>query len=139
MKYTYKGKSYEINDKEIDKIMESMTDFSISEACEMWLYDKELITDEKAEELNKKASKNRITSTIHGAKGTKSDRKPRTKKENPLKKEIIEIIFTSLQTKLIEHGDFSSINVTNDEKYIDFAIGNRTFTVNLVEHRGKKK
>lgn len=135
MKYTYKGKSYEINDKEIDKIMESMTDISISDACEMWLYDKELITDEKAEELNEKASKNRITSTIHGAKGAKTDRKPRTKKENPLKKQIIAMIFDVLSD---ERSNFDEVIVKNDEKYIDFSVGDREFTINLVEHRKKK-
>ena len=96
MKYTYKNKVYEINDKEIDKIMESMDDISIADACEMWLYDKELIVDETAEELNKKAQKNRITSTIHEAKGEKKDRKPRVKKENPLKKEIIQAIYKGI-------------------------------------------
>lgn len=131
-------KNFNIPDKEIDKLMDAL-DISIAEACEMYLSDHDLIEDETVEELTKKATKNRITATIHDAKGEKKERKPREKKENPLKKEIIEIIFTSLQKKLIEHGDFLSINVTNDEKYIDFAIGNRTFTVNLVEHRGKKK
>ena len=139
MKYTYKGKSYEINDKEIDKIMESMTDISISDACEMWLYDKELITDEKAEELNEKATKNRITSTIHGAKGTKSDRKPRTKKENPLKKQIIAGIYDYFHDE-IGHTlpKDTKITVKNDEKYIDLVINGREFTINLVEHRKKK-
>lgn len=139
MKYTYKGKSYEINDKEIDKIMESMTDISISDACEMWLYDKELITDEKAEELNEKASKNRITSTIHGAKGTKTDRKPRTKKENPLKKQIIFGIYDYFHDE-IGHTlpENTEITIKNDEKYIDFVIDGREFTINLVEHRKKK-
>ena len=139
MKYTYKGKSYEINDKEIDKIMESMTDISISDACEMWLYDKELITDEKAEELNEKATKNRITSTIHGAKGTKSDRKPRTKKENPLKKQIIAGIHDYFHDE-IGHTlpKDTKITIKNDEKYIDLVIDGREFTINLVEHRKKK-
>lgn len=138
MKYTYNSKTYNIPDEGVDAIIDKY-ECSISEACEAYLTDNDLIINEKVEELNKKASKNRITQTIHGAKGEKKPRKPREKKENPLKKEIIEIIFTSLQKKLIEHGDFLSINVTNNEKYIDFAIGNRTFTVNLVEHRGKKK
>ena len=138
MKYTYKGKSYEINDKEIDKIMESMTDISISDACEMWLYDKELITDEKAEELNEKASKNRITSTIHGAKSTKTDRKPRTKKENPLKKEIIDAIRYYLSDNNNLNFTIDELIVRNDEKYIDFTSNGREFTINLVEHRKKK-
>lgn len=138
MKYTYNGKEFNIPDSEVDKAMEKL-DCSLAEACEMYLSDHDLIKNETVEELTKNATKNRITATIHDAKGEKKPRKAREKKENPLKKEIIEIIFTSLQKKLIEHGDFLSINVTNDEKYIDFAIGNRTFTVNLVEHRGKKK
>lgn len=135
-KMKYKG--HTISDAEIDKMMDKL-DLSLEEACDMILADKEMIVDETVEELTKKAHKNRVTTVIHDAKGEKKERKPREKKENPLKKEIINIIFTSLQKKLIEHGDFLSINVTNNEKYIDFAIGNRTFTVNLVEHRGKKK
>jgi len=133
-----KYKNFNIPDEEIDKLMDGL-DISLEEACETYLFDHDMMESKEADEMSKKASKNRITATIHGAKGEKKERKPREKKENPLKKEIIEIIFTSLQKKLIEHGDFLSINVTNDEKYIDFAIGNRTFTVNLVEHRGKKK
>ena len=138
MKYTVNNKSYNIPNEEIDKLMDSL-DISIAEACEMYLSDHDVIVNETVEELTKNAQKNRVTGTIHGAKGEKKERKPREKKENPLKKEIIECIFTSLQKKLIEHGDFLSINVTNTEKYIDFTIGERSFTVNLVEHRGKKK
>lgn len=138
MKYTFENKTYNIPNEEIDKLTESL-DISIAEACEMWLSDHDMIVNETVEELTKNAQKNRVTGTIHNAKGEKKERKPKEKKENPLKKEIIEIIFTSLQKKLIEHGDFLSINVTNNEKYIDFAIGNRTFTINLVEHRGKKE
>ena len=132
----YKG--HNIPDTEIDKLMNKL-DISLEDACKTILCDMGVEEDKTVEELTAKAQKNRVTSTIHNAKGEKKERKAREKKENPLKKQIIEIIFTSLQKKLIEHGDFLSINVTNDEKYIDFAIGNRTFTVNLVEHRGKKK
>jgi len=133
-----KYKNYNIPDAEIDKLMDAL-DISMAEACEMYLSDHDLIENETVEELTKKAQKNRVTATIHDAKGEKKERKPREKKENPLKKEVIETIFTSLQKKLIEHEDFLSINVTNNEKYIDFTIGNRAFTINLVEHRGKKK
>ena len=131
-------KKYNIPDKEIDKLMDKL-DISLEEACEMYLSDHEIVTNETVKELTKKAKENKITNTIHDAKMDISERKTRERKENPLKKEIIDIIFTSLQKRLIEHGDFLSINVTNNEKYIDFAIGNRIFTVNLVEHRGKKK
>ena len=134
-----KYKGFTISDKIIDEMMEKDKELSLADACDLYLYDKGLIDNEEANELTATANKNRITQTIHEAKETTERKKTtRVKKENPLKQEIIEIIFTSLQNKLIEHRDFSFINVTNNEKYIDFTIGKRTFTVNLIEHRGKK-
>ena len=99
----------------------------------MWLSDRDLIEDETVEKLTAKAQKNRITNTIHDAKGEK---KPRERKENPLKKQIIEEIFYGLTRNLL---DADCINIRNDEKYIDFCIDGREFTVNLVEHRKKKE
>lgn len=134
MKYNYNDKTYDIPDTEIDKAMESL-DISLAEACEMWLSDHDLISDETVEKLTKTAQKNRVTGTIHGAKGEKKERKPREKKENPLKKEIIQAIFSGIAMNIRTDGE---IIVTNDEKYIDFNVDGREFTINLVEHRKKK-
>ena len=130
-------KNYNVPDKEIDNLMEKL-DLSISDACEMWLSDNGIIEDETVEELTKKAQKNRITATIHGAKGEKKERKPREKKENPLKKEIIDAIFYYLSNKENLNFTIDEIKVTNKEKYIDFTSNSREFTINLVEHRKKK-
>lgn len=130
-----KYKNYNIPDNEIDKLMDAL-DISMAEACEMYLSDHDLIENETVEELTKKAQKNRVTATIHDAKGEKKERKPREKKENPLKKEIINAIFSGIALNLKTDGE---IIVTNDEKYIDFNIDGREFTVNLVEHRKKKE
>lgn len=135
MTYTYNNKTYNISDAEIDKLMETL-DISIAEACEMILSDKEIIVNETVEELTQNAQKNRVTSTIHGAKGEKKERKPREKKENPLKKEIIQYIYDCFKAK---YNINCLISVTNPEKYIDLTIDGREFTVNLVEHRPKKK
>ena len=134
-----KYKGHNIPDQEIDKMMDKL-DISMAEACEMILSDRDIIEDEVVEELTKKATKNRVTATIHQAKGinTKKDAKNRKRKENPLKKEIISDIFEFLQNKLIKKENFSYINITNDEKFIDFTIDNRNFTINLIEHRRKK-
>ena len=129
-----KYKGYEIPNTEIDKMMDTL-DISLEEACETYLFDHDLIENEEVEEMTKKATKNRITSTIHGAKGEKMERKPREKKENLLKKRIIEEIFYGLARNLL---DSDLINIRNDEKYIDFTIDDRDFTINLVEHRKKK-
>lgn len=132
---TYKG--HNIPDVEIDKLMDKL-DISIAEACEMWLSDHEIIEDETVKELTEKAQKNRVTSTIHQAKGEKKERKAREKKENLLKKEIIDAIFYYLSNKENLNFTIDEIKVTNKEKYIDFTSNNREFTINLVEHRKKK-
>ena len=135
MKYTFNNKTYNIPNEEIDKLTESL-DISIAEACEMWLSDHDMIVNETVEELTKNAQKNRVTGTIHNAKGEKKERKPREKKENPLKKEIIGLIYNLFKT---EYSDIASISITNAEKYVDLTIGDREFTINLIEHRKKKE
>lgn len=134
MQYYYKGKPYTINNDEIDKIMDNL-DVSLAEACELWLTDHDFIVNETIEDLTSKAKKNRITQTIHGAKGKKKEQKPRIKKENPLKKEIIHAIFDNLEHL---YDGMAQISIRNDEKYIDFNLDGRDFTINLVEHRKKK-
>ena len=134
MKYTYNKITYMIPDKEVDKLMDSL-DISLAEACEMWLCDNDKIKDKKQEELTEKAQKNRITATIHSAKGEKKERKAPVRKENPTKQEIINTIFAALKEK---YGENDTIRITNIEKYIDFSIENQNFTINLVMHREKK-
>ena len=132
MKYTYNKKVYNIPDEEIDKLVDTW-EISINEACEMWLSDNDKIKNETVEEMTKKATKNAITQTIHGAKGEKKERKPREKKENPLKKQIISAILEGIK------GIEGKIEVENDEKYINLLVEGRSFTINLVEHSEKKE
>ena len=131
MKYN----GHNIPDEHIDKLMEKL-DISLAEACEMYLSDIGEVENEEVEKLTKKAQKNRITATIHDAKGEKKPRKAREKKENPLKKEIIQTI---LDVMLEKYPFPNWFVVKNDEKYIDFTIDGREFTINLVEHRAKKE
>lgn len=135
MKYTKNGKTFIIPDNEIDEHVEKLG-ISIAEACEMYLTDNDLIVDETVEKLSENARKNRVTQTIHDAKGEKKPRKAREKKENPLKKQIIDLIFQTLSN---ERCHFDAVTIKNDEKYIDLTIDNREFTINLVEHRKKKE
>ena len=138
MKYELEnGKIINIPDDEI-KNLETKLGISKEEAIDTWLTDEDYITDETVEELTEKAKKNRITATVHEAKAEKTEKKakkPREKKENPLKRQIIDAIFAGLSENLPENVE---INITNDEKYIDFVIDGMEFTVNLVQHRAKK-
>ena len=134
MTYKYNGKSYTIPDAEIDALVDSL-DCSIAEACEAYLFDHDLIESEEEKKMTETAKKNRITHTIHNAKGEKKERKPREKKENPLKKEIISAIYSVISDEITASH---CVSIKNDEKYIDFNVGDREFTINLVEHRKKK-
>ena len=48
------------------------------------------------------------------------------------------MIYSQLLDVLPEIDENVNIFVKNDEKYIDFTVKGREFTVNLVEHRPKK-
>lgn len=138
MNYTLdSGKTIKIPDKEIEQL-KLHYNLSDNDATIMWLVDEGYLEDETVEELSEKAKKNRITATVHQAKALNSDkkeRKPREKKENPLKKQIISAIFNGLQAEMPENAQ---ISIANDEKYINIRIDELDFTVNLVQHRAKK-
>ena len=133
-----KYKGFVVADNEIEKIVDKLG-VSMIEACDMILSDKGLISNDTIEEMSEKAKKNRITSTIHEAKSGKKTQKTRVKKENPLKKEIIDAIRYYFSQKDNLNFTIDSLIVRNDEKYIDFSSNGREFTINLVEHRPKKK
>lgn len=133
-----KYKGHNIPDTEIDKLMNKL-DISLEDACETILCDMGIEEDETVKELTAKATKNRVTSIIHNAKGEKKERKVREKKENPLKKQIISGIHDYFLDEIGHIFDKNTtISVRNDEKYIDLEINGRSFTINLVEHRQKK-
>lgn len=137
MLYTVGNKNVNIPDAEI-KNLQTALELSEEEAIQTWLSDNDYISDETVEELSEKAKKNRISATIHEAKAenkVKKERKPREKKENPLKRQIIDAIFAGLSENLPENA---VIDIKNDEKYIDLTINGIEFTVNLVQHRVKK-
>ena len=137
MKYTLEnGKIVNIPDKDIENFQKTLN-ISKEEAIEMWLDDNDYTVNETVEELTEKAKKNRISATIHQAKAEnpKKERKPREKKENLLKKQIINAINVGLCNNLEENA---IIDIRNDEKYIDLCINGLDFTINLVQHRPKK-
>ena len=140
MDYILNGRTIKIPDKDIQNLQTTL-ELSKEEAIETWLSDNDYISDETVEELTKKAKENRITGKIHGAKAetAKKERKPREKKENPLKKQIISGIHDYF---LDEIGHVfpknTTITVRNDEKYIDLCVDGIEFTINLVQHRTKK-
>ena len=120
-----------ISDKWIDKQCE-LLDISIQEAVDMYLADNGVVENSEQNELDTKAKKVKIN---HGATESKERKKVERKREpNETKRAII----SSLINAINEIEGVENAKITNVEKYIDFAIGDRTFTINLVEHRKPK-
>lgn len=120
-----------ISDEWIDKQCE-LLDISIQEAVDMYLADNGVIENSEQNELDTKAKKVKIN---HGATESKERKKVERKREpNETKRAII----SSLINTVNEIEGVENAKITNIEKYIDFAIGDRTFTINLVEHRKPK-
>lgn len=59
-------------------------------------------------------------------------RKPREKKVNPVKKEIISVINEALSAK------FENVSIENDERVVNFTVNDEKFSVTLTQHREKK-
>lgn len=120
-----------ISDEWIDKQCE-LLDISIQEAVDMYLADNGVVENSEQNELDTKAKKVKIN---HGATESKERKKVERKREpNETKRAII----SSLINVINEIEGVENAKITNVEKYIDFAIGDRTFTINLVEHRKPK-
>jgi hypothetical protein len=120
-----------ISDEWIDKQCE-LLDISIQEAVDMYLADNGVVENIEQNELDTKAKKVKIN---HGATEGKERKKVERKREpNETKRAII----SSLINAVNEIEGVENAKITNVEKYIDFAIGDRTFTINLVEHRKPK-
>lgn len=123
-----KGKTYNIPDEVIDKYVDTL-ECSVAEAIDIWFTDNDVDVNEEQDTLDAAAKKVKIA--VGAGRGKEKAQKERVKKENPVKKDIISAVFARISPIS------DTIEVRNDEKYIDFTIDGRNFTINLVEHRKK--
>ena len=120
-----------ISDEWIDRQCE-LLDISIEEVVDMYLADVGAVENTEQNELDSKAKKVKIN---HGATESKERKKVERKREpNEAKRAVINCLLNALGTM----ADVENAEIKNAEKYIDFAIGDRSFTINLVEHRKPK-
>lgn len=77
-------------------------------------------------EQQKNAQKYTRTGTRKSAGGTK-----RPRKENPLKREIIQAVFAAVQ-------GYDNPQITNPEKEISFFANGESFSITLTQHRKPK-
>ena len=134
MKYTLpNGKNVNIPDKEIEKNMK-LLEISKEDAIEMWLEDEGYLDNEEQNELDEKAKKVKID---HGAsavdKTEKKEKKPREIKVSDEK----QALFSEIVEKLAENG--RNYEILKENKLICVKIGEKTFKIDLIEQRAKKK
>lgn len=133
------GKKVKIPDAEIEKSMKIL-ELTKDEAIEMWLEDEGYLDNDEQTELDKKAKDSGILHTIHGA-GDKKERKksdkPKVVKVSDEKKALFTEIKENLECFAEESG--GKVTVEKENKLIIFEINGKTFKIDLIEQRAKKK
>ena len=133
------GKKVKIPDAEIEKSMKIL-ELTKDEAIEMWLEDEGYLDNDEQTELDKKAKDSGILHTIHGA-GDKKERKksdkPKVVKVSDEKKALFTEIKENLEYFAEESG--GKVTVEKENKLIIFEINGKTFKIDLIEQRAKKK
>lgn len=133
------GKKVKIPDAEIEKNMK-LLGLTREEAIEMWLEDEGYLDNEEQNALVQKAKESGILQTIHGAgdkqKRKKSD-KPKVVKVSDEKKALFTEIKENLEYFAEESG--GKITIEKENKLILFEINGKTFKIDLIEQRPKKK
>ena len=124
-----KYKNYNIPDEEIDKLMDTL-DLTEQEAIETWLFDNEIIENKEEAKLTKKAKDNRVTATIHDAKGKETrTRSPKAVPADIDKETIVAAVAQCLQGLGIE------ARITNKTKIVEFEYNGDSFKLDLIRRR----
>ena len=141
MKYELSnGKVVNIPDDDIKGYMKSL-DLTKDEAIEMWLDDEGYTENNEQMELEQKAKDSGIMRDIHGASAmdkTKSKTaKPKVVKVSDEKRDLFDLIYDTLRDYQVDFDGKTTI--LKENKLIQFEINGKTFKIDLIEQRPKKK
>lgn len=131
MKYNHNGKTLNIPDIDIEKIMKGL-DVDKDEAIEIWLEDNEYEINEEQEALHQVAKQVRVD---HGAR---ADQPQKDKRERTVKiSDEKQTLFAKLRDFLTEN--YENVTVLKENKLFEVKIGDKTFKLDLIQQRDKKK
>lgn len=133
MKYKLEnGKEINIDE---NVLLKSMSAFGISreEAIQLYLEDNDYEENEEVEELTKKAKDNKITATIHQAKGKEGKKREVKRKEDPDKEWLISQLADTLGKLGLDY------QVTNIGKIIEFNYNDQKYKIDLIRQRKGKE
>lgn len=141
MKYELSnGKMVNIPDDDIKGYMKSL-DLTKDEAIAMWLDDEGYTENNEQMELEQKAKDSGVMRDIHGASAmdkTKSkSAKPKVVKVSDEKRDLFDLIYDTLRDYQVDFDGKTTI--LKENKLIQFEINGKTFKIDLIEQRPKKK
>lgn len=126
------NKEVNINDKEIDKLVDTLR-ISVDEAIQTILEDNGYEVNEEVERLTKQAKDNKITATIHGAQKVRTKREV-VRKEDPDKENLVAWIANFLK----DNVSVENLEITNKGKLIEFEYLGNKYKLDLVKRRPAK-
>lgn len=132
MQYSFKGKVYDLPQKEIETLKRKLG-ISENEAVDVYLDDHNICINETAEELARKSKANGVQKEMTRCKSAKKADRKRERKPDPTKEEII----SNLANFLREQG-VADVQMPNVGKLITFSLNGENFTLNLIRNRKKK-
>jgi hypothetical protein len=133
MTYEFNNKKIRIPDNEIENLVKGLN-ISKDEALQIWLEDEGYLDNEEQNTLDKKAKDSKITATVHKAKsGTKTPRKPRERKPDVEKENLIKNLANFLENCA------ENVKITNISKLIEFDLGENHYKLDLIKQRNSKK
>ena len=131
MKYNHNGKTINIPDVDIEKIMKGL-EVDKEEAIEIWLEDNEYEINEEQEALHQVAKQVKID---HGAR---ADQPQKDKRERTVKiSDEKQAFFQNLRDFLTEN--YENVTILKENKLFEVKIGDKTFKLDLIQQRDKKK
>ena len=126
------NKEVNINDKEIDKLVDTLG-ISVDEAIQTILEDNGYEVNEEVERLTKQAKDNKIPATIHGAQKVRTKREV-VRKEDPDKENLVDWIANFLK----DNVSVENLEITNKGKLIEFEYLGNKYKLDLVKRRPAK-
>ena len=124
------GKPIKIPMADIAKYMQKL-ELTQDEAIALWLTDNDYMDNEEVNRLSQQAKDNKTN--LRADTGERRKRAV-TKKENPRKEKVIEIL-----AAVLENMGAVNIKITNISKLIEFEMDGNNFKLDLVQKRQPKK
>lgn len=122
-----------LNEKEIKELQERHN-LTYEQAKQLWLEDEGYLVNEEVERLVKLAKENKCGAKASAIDKTKKkETKPRTVKVSDEKQMIFENILENLQEL------YENVTVLKTNKLIEIKFNEKTFKIDIIEQRPKKK